>query len=363
MKKSFRNCVMLFAVALLAAMAWGTEQADAASQVRINSHNFPDKAIRKVARSYDKNKNGYLSPKEISKIKKVSLKKTKYGDGTTNYKGLERFTNLRVLRCREHMYGKGDKEIVLDLSKNKKLEELHLGDNHYGSVITKLKLTNCKKLKVLDVTQALRLKKIDLRGCAALKEATILYGHRLTSLDFSSCHKLKKLWVQALARLSKLKLGDINNVESLEVQRCRSLKTLDVKRQTRLKYLDVSKMPLQKIDIRNNVQLEGLSISEMSFTKIDVRNNTRLESLSLREVPVTKLDLKNQKKLKGIMISETKLKRLDLTSTKITKERCRIAANTKPLFEYYCYVEDKNIDVVFADGETMTSPIYSFDWK
>lgn len=160
-----------------------------------------------------------------------------------------------------------------------------------------------------------------------------------------------------------MKLGDINNMERLAVQRCRSLKNFDVKKQTRLKYLDVSKMPLQKIDVTNNIQLEGLSISEMSFQKIDLRNNTRLESLSLREVPVAKLSLKNQKKLKGIMISETKLKQLDLTNTKITKERCSIAANTEPLFEYYCYVEDKNIEIVFADGEKMISPVNSYDWK
>ncbi|NBI64747.1 hypothetical protein D3Z38_17305 [Clostridiales bacterium] len=157
-----------------------------------NARNFPDKTVRKVARSYDKNKNGYLSPKEISKIKKVSLKKTKYGDMITNYKGLERFTNLRILHCSE-AETQSKKEIVLDLSKNKKLRELCLGYHDYESNVTKLKLTNCKKLTSLEITCATRLKTLDVKGCASLKGISLSNSRRMTALDVSSCRELEEL--------------------------------------------------------------------------------------------------------------------------------------------------------------------------
>ncbi|NBI64745.1 hypothetical protein D3Z38_17295 [Clostridiales bacterium] len=338
MKKSFRNCVILFAVALLAAMAWGTEQVDAASQVRINSQNFPDKAIRKVARSYDKNKNGYLSPKEISKIKKVRLDKPG-GEMITNYKGLERFTNLRVLHCCEAGM-KSKKEITLDLSKNKKLEQLRLGYynlENLESNVTKLKLTNCKKLKTLDVTGVSRLKTLDVKGCVALKEMSISYSKRLTTLDVSSCHKLERLLVFESKKLSQLKLGTINKLERLDLRYCPALKTLDLGKQTKLKELSVSNAPTRKLNVKNNV---------------------RLEALYLYRVPVTELNLKKQSRLKGVQIYAPKLKRLNLTGTKITKERCI----SEPNF-YYCCIYNKNVTVVLADGEKMISPVDSYDWK
>ncbi len=358
MKKSFRNCLMLFAVALLAVMAWGTEQADAASQVRINSHNFPDKTIRKVARSYDKNKNGYLSPKEISKIKKVSLDKPS-GDMIINYKGLERFTNLRVLRCGEGKM-KSKKEITLDLSKNKKLEALHLGEyNHSESNVTKLKLKNCKKLKTLKIWDAARLKTLDMKGCVALKEMeiyfcgrlktldvkecvalkemTMSHNKRLTALDVSSCRTLKRLYVSDSKRFSRLNLGTINKLARLDLRECPALKTLELRKQTKLK---------------------ELCVLNASIHKLNVKNNVRLETLWLYGVPVTELNLKKQSKLRGVGIHKTKLKRLDLTGTKITKERCASEPDA-----YYCAVSGKNVTVVLADGETMTSPVDSYDWK
>lgn len=338
MKRIFRNCIMMFAVMLLAAMAWETEPVDAASQVRIDARNFPDKTIRKVARSYDKNKNGYLSQKEISKIKKVRLDKPG-GDMITNYKGLERFTNLRVLRCSEP-WMKSKKEIVLDLSKNKKLEELYLGylrGYNFESYVTKLKLTNCKKLKTLDVTGVSRLKTIDVKGCYALKEMSISYSKRLTTLDVSSCRELESLFVFESRRLSQLKLGAINKLERLELNDCPALKTLDLKKQTKMK---------------------ELSVSNASIHKLNVRNNVRLEVLFLYGVPVTELNLKKQSKLRGVHIYASKLKRLDLTGTKITKERCLSKPNL-----YYCSIYDQNITVILADGEKMISPVDSYDWK
>ncbi|NBI64748.1 hypothetical protein D3Z38_17310 [Clostridiales bacterium] len=111
-----------------------------------------------------------------------------------------------------------------------------------------------------------------------------------------------------------MKLGTIGKLSTLELGGCPGLKTLDLRKQTKLMELIVS------------------------------------------GAPICELDLKKQGELRRIEISGTKLKRLDLTGTKLTKEA---------LLNYkgHCCVDDKNIEIVFANGEKMISPVDSYDWK
>ena len=72
--------------------------------------------------------------------------------------------------------------------------------------------------------------------------------------------------------------------------------------------------------------------------------------MNLQETPTTSLDLSNQKNLRWIAIRKTKLNQLDLSQTLIT--RAKVASDV----DYYCYVYDKNVEIVFADGEKIMSP-------
>ncbi|MCI5504553.1 MAG: hypothetical protein MR410_10870, partial [Eubacterium sp.] len=130
-------------------------------------------------------------------------------------------------------------------------------------------------------------------------------------------------------KLTKVKLGEINKLEILDIAICPSLKNINIKNQTNLKSLSLSKTAIKNLDLKNKKQLTGLN---------------------LQETPTTSLDLSNQKNLRWIAIRKTKLNQLDLSQTLIT--RAKVASDV----DYYCYVYDKNVEIVFADGEKIMSP-------
>lgn len=353
MSKNLRSVIMLSFFLLAAAVFSGGKNVDAASRVRINAANFPDVIFRKRIQIYDKNHNGYLSKSEIKKVKKLDLRNTKYKKNIkniTNYKGIEYFTNLRSLVCGDYESGKS--KGVLDLSRNKKLEDVSVGQHPFTSYIKEVKLTNCKNLKELSISNGSRVEKLDVKGCSNLTKIWIGDCDYLKSLDVSSCRKLKELDITEARRLTKVKLGEINKLEILDIGICPLLKKINVKKQTNLKSLRLSKTFIKNLNLKNNKELTGLYLQETPISALDLSNQEKLESLKLFWMKdISQLDLSNQKNLKWIAVRKTKLNRLDLSKTLLTKEKALSRDS-----DYYCYVYNKNIEIIFADGEKVMSP-------
>ena len=126
--------------------------------VAIDRKNFPDKVFRAyVSENFDKNKDGKLSSKEISKAKVISL----LGDDVAkigNLKGVEHFTALKEL-CASCTSVK-----TLDLRKNTALTIL---DASCCPNLKTLKITGLKKLMRVDVTSG-KLASLDISGCTKL---------------------------------------------------------------------------------------------------------------------------------------------------------------------------------------------------
>lgn len=126
--------------------------------VAIDRKNFPDKVFRAyVSENFDKNKDGKLSSKEISKARLISL----LGDDVAkigNLKGIEHFTALKelVASCTSVK--------TLDLRKNTALTIL---DASCCPNLKTLKITGLKKLKRVDVTSG-KLASLDISGCTKL---------------------------------------------------------------------------------------------------------------------------------------------------------------------------------------------------
>ena len=126
--------------------------------VAIDRKNFPDKVFRAyVSENFDKNKDGKLSSKEISKARFISL----LGDDVAkigNLKGIEHFTALKelVASCTSVK--------TLDLRKNTALTIL---DASCCPNLKTLKITGLKKLKRVDVTSG-KLASLDISGCTKL---------------------------------------------------------------------------------------------------------------------------------------------------------------------------------------------------
>lgn len=144
--------------------------------ISINKKNFTDKAFRKyVKKKIDKNKDGKLSKKEISKVKRLNLYDTSLGIKEFkkfNCKGLEYFTNAKDLTIDSESGMKEGISNVKYLLKMKKLKYLHISGTFNKkktldlSPLKNLKtfdtsILNPKTLKLLEIDGTL-VKKIDV---------------------------------------------------------------------------------------------------------------------------------------------------------------------------------------------------------
>lgn len=180
MKRQIQAATMALALAAATGCLVTTpaETQAATKKIAINKKNFPDRVFREIVKAnYDKNKDNKLSAAEIKKAtkfgsgsgfkSKVKYKTSKYGKYQThyiseikNFKGIEKFTNLRKL--------------VAD-----------------GTKATKINLTKCKKLTYISMQDS-RLTSLDLNKCKSMKYV-YMQGNPLKTIKINKCKKL--LWV------------------------------------------------------------------------------------------------------------------------------------------------------------------------
>ena len=80
----------------------------ALADVKIDKKNFPDQKFRSIVQKRDIDKNGKLDKKEIKEIVSLSISNM----GITNLKGIEYFTNLKILKCSENKLKKLDGHLI-----------------------------------------------------------------------------------------------------------------------------------------------------------------------------------------------------------------------------------------------------------
>ncbi|MBQ9935349.1 MAG: hypothetical protein IJO70_05810 [Lachnospiraceae bacterium] len=119
----FKNLSALALVGVMSvSMLMTVNVAKAAGEdVEINETNFPDEIFRNYIESnFDEDEDGYLSQQEIEKIESIDVQYAKQYHGGTlrSIKGIEYFTNLKVLKV-------GMNELTeIDVSRNVNLEDL-----------------------------------------------------------------------------------------------------------------------------------------------------------------------------------------------------------------------------------------------
>ncbi len=184
----------------------------AGDDVAIDEEHFPDEVFRDYVESFDENLDGSLSREERAAVKEIDVE----GRNIENLEGIAYFPNLTELYCMSSELTK------LDVSNCKKLEYLDCDSNK----LTKLDASNCKKLEHLDCQ-----------------------SNELTKLDVSNCKKLEYLDCQS-NELTKLDLGNCKNLTHLLCYR-NKLTKLDVSNCKNLTYLYCSSNKLTKLDVSN----------------------------------------------------------------------------------------------------------------
>lgn len=243
--------------------------------VEINDEIFTDDTFREYVRQFDGDGNGSLSNTEIANAKAIYIDDRQI----TNLNGIEYFTALEELECRNNEINK------LDVSKNIKLKHLICDNNKLNDIDVSNNISlvdfSCgnNNLEKLDVS-----KNLDL-------EILLCDGANLKSLDVTNNTKLK-----ALAA------GD------------NKLTNLDLSKNCDLVFLAVSDNSIGSIDLTNNLKLEELYCTNCSLSNLDLSKNIKMTEIYCEKNNLTELDISKLKELKVIVCSKNNLSILDVTN-------------------------------------------------
>ncbi|MBR0152042.1 MAG: S8 family serine peptidase [Synergistaceae bacterium] len=305
----------------------------------LDGNNFPDSRFLAYLQRFDTDKDGKLSEAEISAVKRIAVD----GLSITSLKGIERFTSITSLICRNNHINS------LNLDSNTMLEEI---DCSYNS-ITSLKLTNHPALTVLTITSNKALKTLNLNGCSSLRELSCSECGNITTLNTDGCksltaldcrnNKLTALDLSSSPLLSSLRctgnslsslnisntaiadfIWDNGDLQELHAENCKSLKriqcsnngleTLNVKGCSSLEFLFCYYNKLNALDLSGCVALKLLECSNNSLSSVLFNDCKALEILHCQYNKLAELDISECDSLIYIECDGNSLTELDITA-------------------------------------------------
>ena len=246
----------------------------------INEENFPDATLREklttsvygikgdINRTYNYGDDGVITTEELEKVDGLYIG---YSD-IENLEGIELFTELTLLTCPDTSLKTFDLKLP-------KLVTLNCTD----SKMTKIDMSGCPELKVLDCRRSYSLESIDLSKNTKL-EYLECESCALTTLDVSKCTELlqlvcyrNKLSTVDVSNLSKLKSLSVygNPISALNISGCESLNRLTITlNQLQGEALDtvIANLPLKTESLGTFSVMNDLSESVITETQIAAAN-------------------------------------------------------------------------------------------
>lgn len=235
----------------------------------------PDSVFRQfILESFDSDKDGRISQAEADTVTSIRLPGR---NGDTQYqpvqslKGIEHFSNLKVLECQDNAL------TALDLASNHELEELICG----GNMFTSLDLSHCNRLKILDTSNPSTdtdnskarsdgLATLVLPYPSMLEELTCS-GHAITSADLSAQVNLRYLRFSFLEGLTSLDLSNCDKLESVYCCDNDNLTSVTLPRTASLEIIECSRnRSLSAIDLDGTPNLRMLDVSSDNITSLDL---------------------------------------------------------------------------------------------
>lgn len=196
---------------------------------------------------------------EIGRLTHLAIELTWDSEDTISSLDLSAFTELRYFECERFM-----NITKLDLSKNTKLEELHV----YSRNLPSLDLSNCPELRYLRFGMQTRswsryqptlLTELNLTGCTRLSEL-YLENTPLASLDISSFKNLSRLELEHCPNLSLKGFDSATQLEYLALPHTSQFGDLiqDLPASIRHLYLQDTEYELPSAQSAKNLQTLGI---------------------------------------------------------------------------------------------------------
>ncbi|MCR4692183.1 MAG: leucine-rich repeat protein [Lachnospiraceae bacterium] len=274
------------------------KQVSGIKPVQINAANFPDDRFRAVISGpkYDRDGNGTLDAEEIGLTINIECE----GEGIHSLKGVEYFTDLQGLWCKDNQIESMDISALKDLRglwcSGNPLTELDLSPN---PELVWVYCFDCK-LKKLDVSKNTKMAFIECNT------------NPLKSLDVSQNPELEHLTC-ATCQLKSLDVTHNPKLAHLDAMR-NELKSLDVTKNPKMKRLDIWDNPgLGSIDISKNPGLQYYNCANNDVVNIDVSHNPELYKLICSYNDIKNLDLSNNPKLVYLDCACNQISKLDIS--------------------------------------------------
>ncbi len=251
--------------------------------IRIDSTNFPDANFQSyVAGSLDSDKDGWLSPTEISAVTRIEC----YRMGISSLKGVEYFTELTYLNCSQNNLS------ALDVRSKTKLQTLALYDNDISS---------------LDVSKNTELQTL---SCGEIYDGGV-HGNKLSALDVTHNTELTQLAISG-NQLSSLNL--INNTK-LQILFCvqNNIGSLDLSHNKELVRLLCYSNPITSLNLDQNTKLQILYCGDCGLTSLNLSNQMALARLNCGNNSLTSLSLSNHTALTQLLCSNNGLTSLNVS--------------------------------------------------
>ncbi|MCR4793170.1 MAG: hypothetical protein K5871_10485 [Lachnospiraceae bacterium] len=313
---------VLFMVMMLILPYFDKFSVRAAGGVEINSVNFPDPVFRAVisGADYDRDLNGYLDESEIALTINIYCE----GMGITSVKGVEYFTALQGLWCKDNLIES------MDLSANRDLRGVWCSGNLFTSLdfsanpeltwvycydcrLTYLNVSNNPKmayiecntnpLPVLDVTHNPELEHLMCGSC------------ELTSLDLSQNPRLSHL--DAFRNhLTSLDVSHNPCMKRLDIWDNPGLGSIDVSHNPGLQYYNCAHNDASYVDVTANPELQKLICSYNSIGSLDLSHNPKLFYLDCAVNQLGALDLSGNPELHFLQAFTNNFTSLDISGNR-----------------------------------------------
>lgn len=275
--------------------------ARAASKVAINDENFAW-VVKDCAEEADTNKDGYLSEKEASKVKKLWFNPA---FNVESFKGIEYFTDVEKFVYKANIVDEESNDYIV----------------YEESTAPVVDLSGFKKLKSVYIrSDTDHLRTVNLQGCTNLREVRI-EGRRdgcVDTLNLDGCTNLRSIELSSLF-ITKLNLSGFKHLTEVYIgdDFKEKLETLNLKKCSNLKTVSVWSDHLTKLKLKGDGKLESLNVTAASLTHLDLTSNTQLKDLHLgRGTKVTSLDLSHNARLETMGCYQTALTALDFSHNK-----------------------------------------------
>ena len=225
-KKLFPKLMVMTTLAISAFVPYIPLTVNAASNVSINSTNFPDANFRQYVKDkFDKDENSKLSTDEIKAVTKINCDDKNISSLT----GIYNFTELEELHC----------------DNNPNLTALDLT---YAN-LSKLRTVYCQNCGLKTVAIHPSINNVYLKNNKLTSTSWTGNGANLINLDVSG------------NQLTSVDVSKSENLINLDVSNNQKLTKLDVSKNTKLKTLKAARTEIGSFNFQNNRDLEEIDIS------------------------------------------------------------------------------------------------------